>query len=60
MRFEKDEETEMQIYDASDVSLVNPPQPQCKTDCPRKKHQGEKPASDKSGKPKSASDNQEE
>ena len=42
VRFEKEEETEMQIYDASDVSLLNPPQPQCKSDCPRKK-QPEKP-----------------
>ena len=42
VRFEKEEETEMQIYDAADVSLLNPPQPQCKQDCPRKKQQPEK------------------
>ena len=39
VRFEKDEETEMEVFDAADVSLVNPPQqqPKCKDDCPRKK-----------------------
>lgn len=37
VRLEKDEETEMEIFDASEVSLVNPPQPQCKQDCPKKK-----------------------
>jgi len=43
VRFEKEEETEMEVFDASDVSLVNPPQPQCKgkEDCPRKKQQNE-------------------
>ena len=41
VRFEKEEETEMEVFDAADVSLVNPPQPQCKgkEDCPRKKQQ---------------------
>ena len=37
VRLEKDEETEMMVFDAAEVSLVNPPQPQCKQDCPRKK-----------------------
>ena len=43
VRFEKEEETEMEVFDAADVSLVNPPQPQCKgkEDCPRKKQQNE-------------------
>lgn len=43
VRFEKEEETEMEIFDAADVSLVNPPQPQCKgkEECPRKKQQSE-------------------
>ena len=44
---EKEEETEMQVYEASEVSLVNPPQPQCKNDCPRKKQQSEKQQAEK-------------
>ena len=47
VRFEKEEETEMQVYEASEVSLVNPPQPQCKNDCPRKKQQSEKQQAEK-------------
>ena len=38
VRFEKDEETEMEVFDAADVSLVNPPQPQFNQDCPKNKH----------------------
>ena len=50
VRFEKEEETEMQIYDAADVSLLNPPQPQCKQDCPKKKQQPEKHQGDSAEK----------
>ena len=50
----------MQVYDAVDVSLVNPPQPQCKADCPKKKHQSEKGASERQGKQKPPQDSQED
>ncbi len=42
VRLEKDEETEMEVFDASEVSLVNPPQPQCKQESPKKKSQQDK------------------
>ena len=49
VRFEKDEETEMEVFDASEVTLLNPPQPQpkCKEDCPRKKNQNQPKAEEK-------------
>ncbi|MBQ0012842.1 MAG: stage 0 sporulation family protein [Clostridiales bacterium] len=42
VRLEKDEETELEIFDASEVSLVNPPQPQGKQESPKKKSQQDK------------------
>lgn len=42
VRLEKDDETEQEVFEASEVTLVNPPQPQCKQDCPKKKPQQDK------------------